>query len=254
MSGPAAFGERVRVTPFERSRLPGGLLGHFLGLLGADELATRADDVPAHVRCGAKELEVRRRTAVALRRGGSDHLRVVRVHEGLDGLAALLVPDPPFAGQSDDRARGLMDRFAGANAAFARNYAICAAGVLFHDPPVNSLARPNTARWCDLSAVGREAVRENIMRTVDVDPTPIDTPEGRVPRLERIRRTGLLGALPCRAAWLLDQPFLRRQTGQLVRARQWTTAARRPDRVTGNAGRVCERRRALRFQVHRVDR
>ena len=175
----AAFGERVAVTPFERSRLAGGLLGHFLGLLGAGELAARADDAPANVRCGAKELEVRRLTALALRRGGIDHRRVVRVLEALDGLATLLLPDAPFAGLSGDRARALMDRFAGANAAFARDYGIGAAGVLFRDPPVDALARPNTARWCDLSVVEREAVREHVMRTLGVDPAPETGSAGR---------------------------------------------------------------------------
>ena len=239
----SAFGERVSVTPFERSRLAGGLLRHFLGLLGADELAARAHDVRANVRCGAKELEVRRLTALALRRGGSDHLRVVRILKGLNGLAALLVPDPPFAGLSGDRARGLMDRFAAANAAFARDYRISANGVLFRDPPVDGLSRPNTARWSDLSAVEREAVREYAMQTLGVDPTPETgqaghgprpPPKGRMPRLERIRRTGLLGALPWRVAWLLDPPFLRRQAGRLVRgARQWAAARKAPGRRGG---------------------
>ena len=230
----AAFGGRVGVTPFERSRLAGGLLGHFLGLFGAGELAARAGDVPANVRTGAKELEVRRLTALALRRGGTDHRRVVRVLEALEGLSALLLPDAPFAGLSDDRARGLMDRFAAVNAAFARDYRISANGVLFRDPPVDGLARPNRARWSDLSAVEQEAVREFVTRTVGVDPSPEiggaghrprRPPERRVPRLEGIRSTGLLGALRWRAAWLLDPAFLRRQAGRLVRgARQWAAA------------------------------
>ena len=230
----AAFGERVAVTPFERSRLAGGLLGHFLGLFGAGELAARAGDVPANVRCGAKELEVRRLTALALRRTGTDHPHLIRVLEALDGLSPLLVPDAPFAGLSDDRARGLMDRFAAVNAAFARDYRISANGVLFRDPPVDGLARPNRARWSDLSAVEQEAVREFVTRTVGVDPSPEiggaghrprRPPERRVPRLEGIRSTGLLGALRWRAAWLLDPAFLRRQAGRLVRgARQWAAA------------------------------
>ena len=230
----AAFGQRVAVTPFERSRLTGGLVRHFLGLLGAGDLASRAGGVPANVRCGAKELEVRRLTAVALRRAGTDHRRVVRVLEALEGLTALLVPDAPFAGLSGDRARGLMDRFAAVNAAFARDYRISASGVLFRDPPVDGLARPNRARWSDLSAVEQEAVREFVTRTVGVDPSPEiggaghrprPPPERRVPRLEGIRRTGLLGALPWRVAWLLDSAFLRRQAGRLVRgARQWAAA------------------------------
>ena len=153
----AAFGQRVAITPFERSRLAGGLLRHFLGLLDAVDLASLAGDVPANVRCGAKELEVRRLTALALHRRGTDHLHVVRVLEALDGLSALLVPDAPFAGLSGDRARGLMDRFAAVNAAFARDYRISANGVLFRDPPVDGLARPNRARWSDLSAVEQEA-------------------------------------------------------------------------------------------------
>ena len=227
----AAFGERVAVTPFERSRLAGGLVGHFLGLLYAGDLASRAGGVPANVRCGAKELEVRRLTALALHRRGTDHLHVVRVLEALDGLSALLVPDAPFAGLSGDRARGLMDRFAAANAAFARDYGISADGVLFRDAPVDGLPRPNRARWCDLSAVEREAVGEFVTRTVGVNPTPDTdgagnrprrTPAHPLPRLQRIRRTKLLGALPWRAAWLLDAAFLRRQAGRLVRGvRRW---------------------------------
>ena len=226
-----AFGsERVAVTPFERSRLPIGLLRHFLGLLGAGDLAARAADVPANARTGAKEIEVRRLTALAVRRAGHDPWRVVGV---LPGLSALLVPDAPFAGLSADRARGLMDRFAAVNAAFARDYGIGAHGVLFRDPPVDGLARPNTARWCDLSAVERDAVREYVMRTVGVDPTPQTGGAGHRPRrpsakalppLERTG-TGLLGALRWRVAWLLDPAFLRRQAGRLVRGvRRWAGA------------------------------
>ena len=178
----AAFGERVAVTPFERSRLPLGLPGHFLGLLGAGDLAARAVDVPTNVRTAAKEFEVRRLTALALRRGRNDPCRVVGV---LRGLSALLVPDAPFAGLSGDRARGLMDRFAAVNAAFARDYGIGAHDALFRDPPVDGLARPNTARWSELSAVERDAVREYVMRTVGVDPTPQTGGAGHRPRRPR---------------------------------------------------------------------
>ena len=66
----AAFGDRVAVTPFEPSRLPGGLVAHFLGLLGCGELAGAVPDIRANTRVGAKELEVRRLTTLALRRAG----------------------------------------------------------------------------------------------------------------------------------------------------------------------------------------
>ena len=174
---------------------------------------------------------MRRLTALALRRKGAHHLQVIRVLEALDGLSPLLIPDAPFAGLSGHRARGLMDRFAAVNAALARDYRVSANGVLFRDPTVDGLARPNSAGWCDLSAVERDAVRGHVMRTVGVDPTP-DTgppraPQRRVPRLQRIRRSGLLGALPWRAAWLFDAPFLRRQAGRLVRGvRRWAVAPR----------------------------
>ena len=57
-----AFGSRLAVYPMEPSRLPQGLLEHFLGVLG---IALHGADATAHLRRenqrrGAKDLEVQR--------------------------------------------------------------------------------------------------------------------------------------------------------------------------------------------------
>ena len=228
----AAFGDRVAVTPFERSRLTDGLLGHFLGRLGACDLAGSAAGGATNARIGAKALEVRRLTTVALRRRGSGRARIVRVVPALHGLSALLHPDAPFAGLSSARAHALTEGFAAANAAFARDYGISADGVLFRDPTVGDAARPSMATWWDLSATERAEVREYVMGTAGVDPAPVSRcgrrRVRRATRVEGIRASGLLGALPWRAAWLLDAGLRRRGRRRMVRrARQRAGALRK---------------------------
>ena len=166
----AVFGDRVAVTPFEPSRLPGGLVAHFLGLLGCGELAGAMPDIRAITRVGAKELEVRRLTLEALRRTG--RCEPWQTVKRLRRLSGLLPGDRPFTGWDAGQAQDLMNRFATANQAFARDYGISAEGVLFEDSPVNGLVRPNVARWSDLTSDERAAVREYVREVVGVDPAP----------------------------------------------------------------------------------
>ena len=233
----AAFGDRVAVTPFEPSRLPGGLVAHFLGLLGCGELAGAVPDIRANTRIGAKELEVHRLTTMALRRAGRREpwWDLERLH----GLRELVAGDRAFAGLSAVRAQDLMERFGAANAAFARDWGISAEGVLFEDSPVDGLARPNIARWGDLTSHERAAVREYVREVVGVDPAPrsgrgggrtIFAPRaGRTSWLGRARHDAPIGSLRWRAAWIVDRRVLHRLVRALVRrARALVARAPRP--------------------------
>ena len=212
----AAFGDRVAVVPVEPSRLPAGVAGHFLGLLGAGDLAGRAG-VRANARPGAKETEIRRLAAAALARdgvaGGRDRLR------RLAALPGLLVADAPFAGLTRAQAQDLMALFEAENAAFAREYGIDRGGVLFRDPVVDGLERPSVARWEDLDADERRAVRDYVWRTAGVDPEPRRRPGSR-PVAGRLR----FGSVPWRAAWLLDARFRRWLGARAVAALRGTGA------------------------------
>ena len=221
----AALGARVAVTPLEPSRLPDGLVAHFLGLLGVGDLAAGVPDVRANTRIGAKELEVRRLTTVALRRAG--RREPWKTVNRLGRLPGLLSGDRSFTGLSAGRALDLMDRFAAANAAFARDYGISAHGVLFEGPPVDGLARPNVAQWGDLTVDERQAVREYVLEVVGVDPAPRSRrggrrmacapPVGQTSWLGRIRRHAPIGSLRWRAAWFVDRRVLRSLIAALVR-------------------------------------
>ena len=233
----AVCGDRISVTPLEPSRVPDGLVAHFLGLIGAADLADAAPDVRANTRVGAKEVEVRRLTTVALRRAGvrEPWLALDRLHR----LPELLSEDRPFTGLSAARAEGLMDRFAAVNAAFARNYGISAEGVLFEGAVVDGLARPNVAQWGDVPAEERRAVREYVREVAGVDPAPrsgrrgtsmAGAPKvGQASWLDRVRRDAPIGSLGWRAAWfaawIVDWRVLRRIVGALVRRAHGAVAA-----------------------------
>ena len=230
-------GDRISVTPLEPSRVPDGLVAHFLGLLGAADLADAAPDVRANTRVGAKEVEVRRLTTVALRRAGvrEPWLALERLHR----LPELLSVDRPFTGLSAARAEDLMDRLAAVNAAFARDYGISAEGVLFEGAVVDGLARPNVAQWGDIAAEERRAVREYVLEVAGVDPAPrsgrrgtsmVGAPKvGRASWLDRVRRDAPIGSLGWRAAWfaawIVDWRVLRRIVGALVRRAHGAVAA-----------------------------
>ena len=185
------FGDRVAVFPLEPSRLPDGLVVHFLGQLGAADLA-RAKVPHANVRPGAKEVEVRRLTAEALSRRGFN--RRESVMKRLTSLPQLLQPDAPFAGLGRAQAQRLMELFDASNVAFAREYGIDCGGQLFRDPTVDSCARPNVAQWHDLDLDQQRAVRDYVLCTAGVDPTPRRDGRGWIPQgalpatLERLAR------------------------------------------------------------------
>ena len=156
------FGSRLSVFPLERSRLPGGLAAHFLGVLGADDanLTAAVGHVRRNRRLGAKELEVRRLVAAELRHCGAGPTVRRAAMWRLEGLRRCLAGDAPFAGMTAAEAREVAARFALANAAFARAFGVDAGGELFRDPPpADGPARPNRAAWDDFDPAERDAVR-----------------------------------------------------------------------------------------------
>ena len=166
-----AFGDRLAVYPLERARMPSGLLAHFLGLLGARDLAGAAAALPRrNERLGAKHLEVLRLTAVALDNQVIDYPVTVRLlRPVLFDLPALLDGDAPFAGLSPAQIEALTERFAASNARFAREHGIDAGGVLFREPPAEAPARPRRAEWRDFGAQERRRVRRFVRAAAGVD-------------------------------------------------------------------------------------
>lgn len=165
----AVFGERLTVVPIERSRMPRGLLPHFLDQLGAGDLNT--SELKRHnERPGAKALEVIRRIAVA--RESRAKIRYAMRKELFGVMSELLRSDAPFAGLAADEAQILMARFEASNAAFARDYGIDSDGILFRDTPIDQRARSNVATWQDLDSIERDAVRSYARRSLGVDPAP----------------------------------------------------------------------------------
>ena len=166
----AAFGDRLTVVPLERSHMPRGLLAHFLDQLGVGDLDI-SHFKRRNVRRGAKALEVHRLATARLRwHGGKVHAK--QVHAIRRHIPQLIRADAPFTGLSTDDAHALMARFDAGNAAFARDYGVDPAGVLFCDPIIDDRVRPSIASWHDLDDDEQAAVREFLRRKVGVDPSP----------------------------------------------------------------------------------
>ena len=191
----AVFGERVCVVPLERSRMPQGLLVHFLDQLGAGDLDVSGIEFNRSRR-GAKYIEANRLISSALRR----RLSAALYGRGLRSrrLPQLLQSDLPFAGLAADEARLLMQRFEAENAAFAREYAIDPGGLLFRDPVIDDRARPNVATWDDFDDEERDAVRTFALDKIGVDPTPRRrSPRRQVSLADVLHRAG-------RGRWRID--------------------------------------------------
>ena len=185
----AAFGARVRVFPLEPSRLPEGLLAHFLGQCGIhDGPALAVGPARANPRRNAKATEVRRRVAAQVdrRRNGA----VERSPFGPNRLAqlpSLIDDDEPFSGFDRSGIRELQVRFADANARFAREYGIDADGVLFRDPVDLDARRPTVAQWRDFGAPERRRVRRYVLERTGIDLDPgVGDPASRWPVRVRI--------------------------------------------------------------------
>ena len=163
-----AFGSRLAVYPMEPSRLPQGLLVHFLGVLG---IALHGVDVTTHLhrenqRRGAKDLEVQRLVNIGTSGLGQRERRLRR--DRLQFLPALLSPDAPFVGLSVDQIHGITRYYADSNAKFARDFGIDDNGVLFRDP-LNHRPEPNCARWADTSRKERRMVCRYVRDVAGVD-------------------------------------------------------------------------------------
>ena len=164
-----AFGDRVRVFALESSRMPQGLLAHFLGILGVHAGLNVAELARANGRHGAKALEVRR---LVRQRIGSRHLSDgVPLSRRIAWLPSLFVDDAPFTGFGLEEIRRIEALFGTANARFARDYGIDSAGVLFRDP-VDRSRRRNVACWQTLPREERLLARRYLLdRTgIDLDP------------------------------------------------------------------------------------
>ena len=90
------------------------------------------------------------------------------------GLPELLADDAPFAGLSPAQVRDVTQRFAASNDRFVRDYRIDGADLLFREHPADSLRRPSSAEWADLSESERTRVRQFVREAVRVD-LPIKT-------------------------------------------------------------------------------
>ena len=167
------FGERLAVYPLEATRMHGGLLSHFLGLLGADDVAQAAAVLPrARERLGAKQVEVLRLTRLALDGRALDEQARFVLERVLQRTPALLDGDRPFAGLGQSQVRTVTEHFAAANARFAREYGIDPGGVLFRETALDTTARPCRAEWRDFSIAERRRVRELVLEEVGVDLVP----------------------------------------------------------------------------------
>ena len=169
----AAFGARVRVFPLEPSRLPEGLLAHFLGECGIhDGRALAAGLARANPRRNAKATEVRRLVRVQTHRRLKAGLEVPSGLRHMTQLPSLIDDDEPFSGFDRSGIRELEAHFADANARFARDYGIDADGVLFRDPVDPGVRRPTVAQWRDFGAAERRRVRRYVLERTGIDLVP----------------------------------------------------------------------------------
>ena len=165
-----AFGNRLVVYPLEAVRMPTGLLPHFLGVLGAPELASRVALAHLNRRLGAKQLEVARLVAVALHDEMLDRKTASRLLKNvLRAVSTQLTEDAPFVGLEPEQRRAVAERFAESNARFARDYGIDADGVLFRGPAAVEEERANRARWEDFTDHERRTVARIVRDLAGVD-------------------------------------------------------------------------------------
>ena len=192
----AAFGARVKVFPLEPSRLPQGLLAHFLQQCGVHADPPAVARLPhANTRRGAKATEVFRLARVGADPGWS------RI-EKPKWLRLLIDDDGPFAGLSLAEIRDIEAHFAAANARFAREYRIDDDGVLFRDEAVPIGPRPNIARWQDLSPKERRFIRGYVL---EVSGTDLDPGAGNPVPYRRVA---------ARLAWRRNRAELRTRLGR----------------------------------------
>ena len=166
-----AFGGRLTVYPLETSRMPEGLLAHFLAQLGAGKLAPPAKGLPRlNRRIGANLLEVLRLVTVALHQEMVD-VRIVRrlMRQLRRSLPAVLPDDAPYSGLGPIERRVVATHFAETNARFARSYGIDSEGVLFRDTPPNADCPVNLVDWTDFSDAERAAVTRVVRRITGLD-------------------------------------------------------------------------------------
>ena len=165
------FGNRLTVYPLEVAERAGGLLTHFLGVLGAGELAAAAAGLPRRKeRPGAKCLEVLRRAGITLAHRMVDlRTRTHLLWRLRRDVPAMLAGDAPFAGLSHTHIDAVTEKFAESNARFARRCGIDADGNLFRETGPDALVRPNRGAWTDLSVSEAVQVLELVRDAAGVD-------------------------------------------------------------------------------------
>ena len=165
-----AFGDRLILHPLDSTRMPAGLLPHFLAVLGVPELSARLALPRLNRRLGAKQLEVARLVAVALHEEMLNRETAARLLGSvLRAVSTRLIDDAPFVGLDPEQRRAVADRFAESNARFARDYGIDAEGVLFRGPTVVEGERVNRARWEDFTDHDRKTVTRLVKELAGVD-------------------------------------------------------------------------------------
>ncbi len=167
----ARFGNRVRIFPLDTTQ---NLIEHFLTFVGIDTTVVKEHltGPKANQRLGAKVLEVHRCVLARLDVQRSPLARKrpnARLLLRQLGLPALLDGDAPFAGFSQTEIQQMENRFASANAAFARESGISTDGTLFHNTPASGTRRPNVARWEDFSNEEKHRVHRYVLARTGVD-------------------------------------------------------------------------------------
>ena len=186
----------VRIIPLQRSRLPRGLLVHFLQTLGVDDerLLSSVEKLPnAHARPGAKAAEAYRVTRAGLAALGLAHQECGRLLDHVAaGLRELLLNDRPFAGLSNEQACEVAHHFAPMNRSFARAYGVGVDGELFPDPVGDSYARPSIARWEEFEPLERSALRAYLRARLGLQlPDRLPTHPGNDGPVDSARRDAL---------------------------------------------------------------
>ena len=165
-----AFGDRLVLHPLDSTRMPAGLLPHFLAVLGVPELSARLALPRLNRRLGAKQLEVARLVAVALHEEMLNRETAARLLGSvLRAVSTRLIDDAPFVGLDPEQRRAVAERFAESNARLARDYGIDADGVLFRSPAVVEGERGNRAAWEDFTDHERTTVTRIVRNLAGVD-------------------------------------------------------------------------------------
>ncbi len=173
------FGGELNVYTLDEARHAGGLVRHFLHVVGASDLANVVSVPHVNQRPGAKLVEISRLTSAALDAADLDvPTKSLLLDSVLAELPTLLEDDVPFRPLSDAQIHAVIERYADSNAKFADEYGLDAA---FHPESAKTGSpRPARVEWQDIDRAERDRVRRHVLDRAGVD---LDTGLRR-PRLE----------------------------------------------------------------------